>query len=151
MRKWIISLTATMLVASCASSTQDQSKTTSEFLDLSGEDQHELVERYWTKDKLVEPNYPVSAARQGISGCVTLKVGIGSDGSAQGYLVQSSYPQGVFDDYAAAAVSQWQWNATPENSEHTPVLARITLTFNMSLDDLSEEYIANCGKPETAA
>lgn len=132
------------LVATACSSTTSEEKTDTQYLDLSSAENRELVDDYWVVSKRTAPQYPVSAARDGVSGCVELAVGIGSDGRVQGYRTLSSYPQGVFDDYAAAALGEWKWEATEANADRTPVIAHKSLSFTIEKDQEDPDFIANC-------
>lgn len=132
-----------LFVISCSSNTEED-KIDTQFLDLSSAEHSEVVANYWIVAKRVNPQYPVSAARDGVSGCVDLIVGIGSDGRAEGYKVRSSYPKGIFDDYAAAALSQWEWKASEENIERTPVVTSIQLDFTTEVAPDDSGYIENC-------
>lgn len=141
-----LSVLSVFLVA-CAAN--DEVKVASEepikYIDLTLDEQKELVKEYWVVEKRQEPRYPVSAARDGLSGCVDLIVGIKSDGKAGGYKVKKSYPEGVFDEYAAAALTNWLWVPTDKNSAHAPVLTRIQLDFMVSGARNTTEAESQCG------
>ena len=102
------------------------------YIDLTLEDNKKLLDEYWVIEKRQEPKYPISAARKGLSGCVGLIVSINSDGSSRGYKVNKSYPEGVFDKHAAAALANWKWVAADKNSDNTPVLTIIQLDYMVS-------------------
>ncbi|ABI40581.1 TonB family protein [Shewanella sp. MR-4] len=133
------------LCASNASSAQKNNNTI-EYLDLTSEDKKELLNEYWITDKRVHPEYPIEAAKNGISGCVALVVGINSSGKPSGYKVKKSYPEGVFDNYATAALANWRWKATDKNSDKKPVLTIIQMDFSVSKSPKSAEAIAHCGQ-----
>ena len=134
-------------MVSCATTTKVEEPKIN-YLDISGKDQIKLVDEYWTVAKRIEPRYPISAAKNNISGCVDLIVGIDQNGKAQGYKVRSSYPKGVFDKNAAAAMVKWKWQATEKNTDNTPVLTSIRMDFSTSRNPSDPEYLQNCPKRE---
>jgi len=147
MRK-VVSLTLlSMLLGACVSNdVGDEVKVESiNYIDLSLENQRELAKEYWVVQKRKEPKYPISAARKGLSGCVDLIVGINKEGKLGGYKVKSSYPQGVFDNYAAAALNKWQWAATDKNKDNAPVLTSIQLDFMVGGSKNKTEAEKQCG------
>ncbi|WP_137225859.1 energy transducer TonB [Shewanella sp. MEBiC00475] len=134
MRK-VVSLTLlSMFLGACASNDvpEDVKIEPINYIDLSLDDQRELAKEYWVVQKRKEPKYPISAVREGLSGCVDLIVGINKEGKLNGYKIKSSYPQGVFDNYAAAALNKWQWAATDKNKNKAPVLTSIQFDFMVS-------------------
>lgn len=143
MKKIIVIFISMLLGVSCSSNTKDE-KIDTQFLDLSGDEYSELVSGYWVITERVAPQYPASAARNRVSGCVDLVVGIGSEGRVEGYKIRSSYPKGVFDDYAVAAVGQWRWKATEENVDRTPVVAALRLDFTTEMNPSDPRYLENC-------
>jgi len=134
-------------VVSCASTTKVE-ETKIDYLDLSGKEQVKLVEEYWSVTKRIEPRYPVSAAKKGISGCVDLIVGIDQNGKAKGYKIRSSYPKGIFDKNAAAALVKWKWQATEKNKDNMPVLTSVRMDFSTSRNPTGTKYLENCPKRE---
>lgn len=147
LNKSCLLLPLTLFMISCASTTKvEQPKIN--YLDISGKDQIKIVNEYWTVSKRIEPRYPISAAKNNISGCVDIIVGIDQNGKAQGYKVRSSYPKGVFDNYAAAALMKWKWQSTNQNTENQPVLTSIRMDFKTSRNPREQEYLANCPKRE---
>jgi len=133
-------------VVACATTKVDEPKIN--YLDISNKGQIKLVDEYWTVAKRIEPRYPISAAKKNISGCVDLIVGIDQNGKAQGYKVRSSYPKGVFDKHAAAALVKWKWQATQKNKDNTPVLTSIRIDFSTSRNPSDPEYLQNCPERE---
>lgn len=111
MNKSYLLIPLTFVLAACKS-TPEVEQAQIDYLDLSAKEQVTLVEEYWTVVKRVEPRYPVSAVKNNISGCVDLIVGIDQNGKFKGYKVRSSFPKGVFDKNAAAALTKWKWKAT---------------------------------------
>lgn len=147
MNKSYLLLPLTLFVVSCTSTTKIEEPKIN-YLDISDKDQIKLIAEYWTVAKRIEPIYPVSAAKKNVSGCVDLIVGIGQNGKAQGYKVRSSYPKGVFDKNAAAALVKWKWQATERNKDNTPVLTSIRMDFSTSRNPSDPEYLQNCPKLE---
>jgi TonB family protein len=115
------------------------------YLDLSLESQKDLVKDYWVVEKRQDPKYPVTAAKENISGCVDLVVGINQDGKTSGYKIKSSYPEGVFDNNAAASLKKWKWSATEGNVDKTPILMSIQLGFRVGKAKNVKEAKAKCG------
>jgi TonB family protein len=147
LNKSYLLLPLALFVVSCASTTKVE-ETKIDYLDLSGKEQVELVKEYWSVAKRIDPRYPVSAARNNISGCVDLIVGIDQNGKAKGYKIRSSYPKGVFDNNAAAALVKWKWQATEKNKNNTPVLTSVRMDFSTSRNPTETKYLENCPKRE---
>ncbi|MEE2002584.1 energy transducer TonB [Alkalimonas sp. MEB108] len=141
-----LSIFSVFLVA-CASNDKVEVATDEpiQYMDLTSDDKKELIKEYWVVEKRQEPKYPIDAARKGLSGCVDLIVGINSDGRLGGYKVKKSYPEGVFDEHAAAALTHWKWVATEINSDKTPVLTSIQLDFMVSGSKNKTESENQCG------
>jgi len=116
------------------------------YVDLSKNEQKELVKQYWSIEKRGEPRYPIEAMKKKLSGCVDLIIGINQHGVVNGYKVRSSFPKGVFDKSAAEALNKWTWKATDENTENTPVLTSIRLDFTMNKNQNDVEYLKHCPK-----
>ncbi|GAA5136259.1 energy transducer TonB [Thalassotalea piscium] len=146
MNKSYLLLPMALIVASCA--TTNVKEVEVDYLDLSDKSHTKLVEEYWRVEKRVEPQYPVSAARNNISGCVDLIVGIDQHGKAKGYKIRSSYPKGVFDNNAAAALVKWKWQATEKNKNNTPVLTSVRIDFSTTRNRTEAKYLKNCPKRE---
>jgi TonB family protein len=116
-----------------------------QYIDLTLDDKKKLIDDYWVVEKKQEPKYPISAARKGLSGCVDLVVGIKKNGNTSGYKVKKSYPKGVFDKYAAAALNNWKWSAADQNAGKAPVLTTIQLDFMISGSKNKAEAEKQCG------
>lgn len=144
MTKFSVLLPLSLFLTSCATTKVQEPQIN--YLDISGKDQIKLVDEYWTVVKRVEPRYPVSAAMNKISGCVDLIVGIDDTGKAQGYRVRSSYPKGVFDNNAAAALLKWKWQATEKNIANTPVLTSVRMDFYTDREHKDPKFLQNCPK-----
>ncbi|GAA0810958.1 hypothetical protein GCM10009111_02720 [Colwellia asteriadis] len=144
----VVSITIiSLFLGACASNdtVQIADKSPIEYKDLSLKEQKQLVKEYWVVEKRQEPKYPISAARKGLSGCVDLIVGINKNGKTSGYKVKESYPEGVFDDHAAASLKNWKWSATEVNVDKTPVLTSIQLDFVVSGAKNAKEAKTKCG------
>ncbi len=148
LNKSYLLLPFTLFMVSCASTTKVE-QTETKYLDLSGKEQVSLVGEYWSAVKQVEPKYPISAAKNNISGCVDLIVGIDKDGRVKGYKIRSSYPKGIFDNNAAAALVKWEWEATNKNKAKTPVLTSVRLDFSTSKNPSDTKYLEHCPKRDT--
>ena len=148
MKKSFLIMPFLLVITSCGTTQVDKTSSTAAitYIDLSQDDERSLVEQYWTVKKRVEPRYPIQAAKKNISGCVDLIVGINEEGKLQGYKIKSSYPKGVFDKHAAAALGKWSWEPTSTNIDKKPVLTSIRLDFMMSLNIQDIDYLAHCPK-----
>ncbi|WP_404389381.1 energy transducer TonB [Pseudoalteromonas phenolica] len=147
MKKAYLLIPITFILAACNSTSEN--KVQMKYLDLSAKEKVQHVDNYWTLLKRVEPRYPISAAKDDVSGCVDLIVGIGQDGKVNGYKVRSSFPKGVFENNAAAALSKWKWQATENNKESVPVLTSVRLDFTTSRNPTDVEYLKNCPKVDS--
>ena len=143
MRKVVTLSILSVFLVSCAST--DTADVPIQYIDLTLDDKKELIEEYWVVEKRQHPKYPISAAREGLSGCVDLIVGIKKSGRSGGYKVKKSYPEGVFDKYAAAALNKWRWSATDENGDKVPVLTTIQLDFMVEGSKNKAEAEKQCG------
>ncbi|MDP4537371.1 energy transducer TonB [Alkalimonas collagenimarina] len=149
--KKVVSLSVlSLFMVACAShnTLEESADTINEepihYLDLTLEETKGLLKEYWVEVSRKNPRYPMSAVSARQSGCVNLIIGINSDGRASGYRVIKSYPEGVFDNYAIAALTEWQWVAADTNSDKTPVLTTIQLDFSMSESSNRKEAENQC-------
>ncbi|MBG9994460.1 energy transducer TonB [Pseudoalteromonas sp. NZS127_1] len=150
MKALYLLLPLSMMLIACSSTSDKQvSDEMLSFIDLSSPELRSKAGEYWDVVKRVEPRYPIEAAKKSISGCVELATLINSQGKAQGYKVISSYPEGVFDNNAAAAVGLWRWKATTENTSNQPVLTYLKMDFMVSPKPADAEYLAHCSKSKT--
>ncbi|TMO49879.1 energy transducer TonB [Pseudoalteromonas ruthenica] len=148
MRKTVTLSIFSFFLVSCVSTTPPTSpKEQIQYIDLTSDDKKELVNEYWVVEKRQDPKYPVGAAKEGLSGCVELVVGIKENGKAGGYKVKKSYPEGVFEKHAAAALNNWQWSASDKNTDKAPVLTTIKLDFMVSNSKNKAEAQKQCGFP----
>lgn len=65
----------------------------------------------------IEPDYPAAAAQRGIEGWVVVKFTVTKIGSVADAAVVKSYPSGIFDRAALAAVRRWKYNPKIENGQ----------------------------------
>lgn len=154
MKRLISILLLSILTVACESNdvaeTNTQSKTEPfNYLDLTGADSKDLINEYWIVKRRVDPRYPSKAARDRVSGCVDMTLGIDSEGKLMGVKVIKSYPEGVFDYYAVAALSKWKWGPAEANSDRMPVLTDLKMDFMVELNRNSEEFVKHCGPIDT--
>lgn len=114
-----------------------------EYLDLTSDKSEEFKE-YWVVEKRGFPQYPIKQVRKPVSGCVELIVGVKKDGTSGGYKVIQSYPEGLFDDYAALSLNDWKWTPTAKNVDKTPVLTVIKMEFKVSQSKNKTEFEKHC-------
>ena len=78
------------------------------------------------------PVYPFGAKKQGLTGKVTIRCLIGTDGKASRLKVLVSKPEGVFDEAALAAVERWRFKPGILGGEAVPTWVRIPITFELN-------------------
>ena len=83
----------------------------------------------WTQTKRVNPQYPISAAKDGLSGCVNLSFVVNSEGRVTEQQVTDSFPKGVFDKKAIEALKRWRWKPTTANPDNQPARSTVQLDF----------------------
>ncbi|GGO67654.1 energy transducer TonB [Bowmanella pacifica] len=140
-------LCALMGLSACQSTTElaPEQDNGLPYLDLTAEQSLKPESPYWQISKHTYPSYPVSAAKDGLSGCVKLAFGINTQGQPEGYKVVASYPPGVFDQKAAQALSQWRWGPGANNSQRQPVFTQTQLDFMVEGAKNLAEAEENCG------
>jgi protein TonB len=79
--------------------------------------------------KKIEPVYPELAKRARVSGTVILTVTVDEEGNVADLKVLKGHP--LLDDSAVAAVRQWKYSPTLLNGEPVPVIATVTVIFNL--------------------
>ena len=57
----------------------------------------------------IDPTYPAEAAKQGREGSVIMRFDITESGATDNITVVDSFPDGVFDESAKAALAQWEY------------------------------------------
>ena len=77
----------------------------------------------------VEPVYPELAKRARVMGKVILVVTVDEEGNVSDIRVSSGHP--LLDEAALAAVRQWKYSPTLLNGEPVPVIATVTVIFNL--------------------
>ncbi|MDN3651210.1 energy transducer TonB [Thalassotalea ponticola] len=97
------------------------------------------TENYWAVKKRSYPQYPISAARDDISGCVEFSFTIVS-GKAKNIKIIKSVPEKIFNTAAIKSLKQFRWEATKQNSSQTPVVTTLQLDFSTS----PTQYVAEC-------
>ena len=83
------------------------------------------------------PRYPIEALRSRQSGRVLLAVNVNRHGEPTEMHVKSSTPEGVFDEAAKTAVSQWRFMPALRNGEAVESWREVPLCFR--LDDAQVE------------
>ena len=78
-----------------------------------------------------KPRYPRNAERRGIEGFVELEFTISASGSVEDVLVMRSEPEGVFEESAIRALSNWRYQ--PRLIDDTPVseTKQIRMVFHL--------------------
>lgn len=79
----------------------------------------------------VVPRYPARARSQNITGYVTMRLLIGTQGEVVEAEVTNAQPPGTFDQVALTAIQQWRF--TPAMYKGTPVRVRATQTLRFKL------------------
>ena len=79
--------------------------------------------------KRVDPVYPELARRARVSGIVILQVTVDEEGNVSEVRVLRGHP--LLDDSAVRAVQQWKYTPTRLNGEPVPVIAMVTVIFNL--------------------
>ena len=77
----------------------------------------------------VEPVYPELAKRARVQGRVILVVTVDEEGNVSDIRVSSGHP--LLDEAALTAVRQWKYSPTLLNGEPVPVIATVTVIFNL--------------------
>lgn len=83
--------------------------------------------------KIVNPRYPLYAAKNHIEGFVVFVFDIDSEGSPKNIRLLTSEPEGVFERHALASIEQWKFKPKYENG--VPVTQedmRYTLEFKFA-------------------
>jgi protein TonB len=77
----------------------------------------------------VQPVYPDLAIRARVSGLVILQVSVDEEGNVYEIKVLKGHP--LLDEAAVNAVRQWKYSPTLLNGEPVPVIATVTVIFNL--------------------
>lgn len=143
----IAMLVSVGLLSGCVSnehSATQFSEQSANYVDLSSEESKDKLANYWHIEKRVNPDFPKQAAKQSISGCVDVIVGVNKNGKMGIYKVKDSYPEGLFVDKAVAALQKWRWSAVSENPNKTSVLTSVQLTFYLQGTKNKDEFVERC-------
>ncbi len=87
-----------------------------------------------SRKKYVAPEYPATAAAQGIRGIVILEVLIGENGGVLNARVTRSIPG--LDEAALAAVKQWEYEPTRVDGKPVKIILAQSITFALKLPTL---------------
>jgi len=79
--------------------------------------------------KKIVPEYPPLAKQARVSGSVVLQVNVDEDGNVVDIRVLSGHP--LLEEAAVGAVRQWKYSPTLLNGEPVPVVATVTVVFNL--------------------
>jgi len=77
----------------------------------------------------VEPIYPELAKRARVQGRVVLVVTVDEEGNVSEINITSGHP--LLNEAAVTAVKQWKYSPTLLNGEPVPVIATVTVIFNL--------------------
>jgi protein TonB len=77
----------------------------------------------------VEPVYPEEALQARVQGKVVLRIAVNEEGSVTQAEVLQGHP--LLNESALAAVRQWRYSPTLLNGVPVPVLATVTVIFNL--------------------
>lgn len=147
MLKSLSILILSCFLIACSSTKSDDLAPVLNYIDLTGDKIIGAGDEYWIVTKRVTPRYPIRTARNGVSGCVNIVVGINSEGKVQGYKIESSSSQGIFNNVAIDAIVQWQWKPTKMNTTLQPILTSIRLDFMLKNASSNAEYLKQCPPP----
>ncbi|WP_414830449.1 energy transducer TonB [Alteromonas sp. H39] len=103
------------------------------------------VEEYWVKTTSKNPQYPMHAALDGISGCVEIVYSINASGKPEGYRIVKAFPSGTFENNAMAALARWRWKASETNIDKQPILTSTQLDFVVSNSKNIDQARDACG------
>jgi protein TonB len=81
--------------------------------------------------KKSEPDYPSEAKNKGITGYVTLKLGISSSGTITDSIIVASEPAGVFDQSALSAVQSWKFSPAVKEGQAVASFLIQKISFRM--------------------
>ena len=81
----------------------------------------------------IAPNYPKSAAEQGIEGIVTIEFTVNTMGSVEDPIIVTSTPAGIFDKEALRAILKFKF--APKVVKNKTVKSRVTQTIEFKLPE----------------
>jgi protein TonB len=77
----------------------------------------------------IDPIYPELAKRARVSGRVILIVNVDEDGNVSDIKISSGHA--LLNESATSAVKQWKYSPTLLNGDPVPVVATVTVIFNL--------------------
>ena len=142
MKKYLV-ISLISLLAGCASNqlTKDSQAVDSGLEQPADESEFASL---WTQTKRVNPQYPISAAKDGLSGCVNLSFVVNSEGRVTEQQVTDSFPKGVFDKKAIEALKRWRWKPTTANPDNQPARSTVQLDFMVQYSKNITEAEQHC-------
>jgi len=78
-----------------------------------------------------EPAYPARALRNGIEGWVEVEFTVTGAGDVRDMVITGSQPNGVFDDAAKDALTNWRFAPHRENGQPVPLRSVVTFRFQV--------------------
>ncbi|MBD3666746.1 MAG: TonB family protein [Kangiella sp.] len=79
-----------------------------------------------------QPNYPITAASQGIEGWVLLQYDVDTSGTLSNIKVVDSQPRRTFDKEAVAALKKWRFRPAMDNGQPLAVKGQtVKIEFNL--------------------
>lgn len=131
-------LLVTLLVGCSSTNNNQTTEAVINALDLTA--QKSQTKNYWVVTKNSYPTYPISAAKNDISGCVEFSFVINGSGNAHNIKIIKSVPQKIFNKAATKSLKEFRWAATDKNKLLQPVLTTIQLDFSTS----PKQMVAEC-------
>jgi TonB family protein len=89
------------------------------------------------RSKFVQPEYPAEALARGLRGIVILALTIDTAGKVVNVDVVRSLPP--FDEAAASAARQWEYEVTKVDGKPVPVRLTVPITFALKLPEIARE------------
>lgn len=80
----------------------------------------------------VQPEYPYTAKRKGVTGVVEIKALVGADGNVQSVSVISANPKGVFEDAVLMAVRKWKFRPGVKDGQNVPTWVVFPVRFELN-------------------
>ncbi|MEO2279817.1 energy transducer TonB [Pseudoalteromonas pernae] len=91
-----------------------------------------VLAEQWQEEEMVQPRYPIEAAKNSLEGCVSVQFFINSDGVPTYLEVLKSSHKDTFNKAAIKAIEQWRYSPTEANSERIPERQKTSLSFALS-------------------
>lgn len=80
----------------------------------------------------VQPEYPYSAKRQGITGVVEVKCLVGANGVVESVSITGANPKGIFEDAVLVAVRKWRFKAGVKDGQNVPTWVVFPVRFELN-------------------